>query len=48
MTQVKRVNELNLGDYPHNLTEEAKYRHDCIIKYKKLREKGFDEKETRK
>ena len=46
MTQVKRVNELNLGYYPHNLTEEAKYRYDCIIKYKKLREKGFDEKEA--
>ena len=48
MTQVKRVNELNLCYCPHNLTEEAKYRYDCIIKYKKLRAKGFDEKEALK
>ena len=44
MTQVERVNKLNLGYYPHNLTEEAKYRYNCIIK--KLREKKFSEKEA--
>ena len=46
MTQVKRVNELTLGYKPHNLSEEAKYRYDSIIKYKRLREKGFKEKEA--
>ena len=41
MTQVKRVNELNLGYYPNNLTEEAKYRYDCIISCSRiLRELG--------
>ncbi len=46
MTQVKRANVLNLGYYRHNLTEEAIFRYICILKYKKLREKQFSEKEA--
>ena len=31
---------------PMNLSKEACYRYECLIKYKKLREKGFSEKEA--
>lgn len=31
---------------PTNLSKEACYRYECLIKYKKLREKGFSEKEA--
>ena len=31
---------------PINLSKEACYRYECLIKYKKLREKGFSEKEA--
>ena len=31
---------------PMNLSKEACYRYEYLIKYKKLREKGFSEKEA--
>ena len=41
-------NEWRLSyDYrPTNLSKEACYRYECLIKYKKLREKGFKENEA--
>ena len=34
-------------DYrPRNQSKEACYRYECLMKYKKLREKGFKEKEA--
>lgn len=46
MTQIKNEWYLSYKYRPHNLSIEAQYRYDCIIKYKKLREKGFNEKEA--
>ena len=46
MTQIKHVWRLNLSYRPLNLTPEAKYRYECLIKYKRLREKGFSESEA--
>ena len=46
MTQIKHVWTLNLSYRPLNLTPEAKYRYECLIKYKRLREKGFSESEA--
>lgn len=46
MTQVKRANKLT-GEYrPQNLSETAKYRYGCIVKYRKLRSKGLSEQEA--
>lgn len=46
MTQVKNVWWLNLKYRPQNLTKEACFRYECLVKYKKLREKGFTEIEA--
>lgn len=46
MTQIKNEWKLSLSYRPFNLSSEAKYRYECIIKYKRLREKGFSEKEA--
>lgn len=35
---------LNLSYLPQNLTQEACYRCNILIRYKRLREKGFSEK----
>ncbi|MCQ2744215.1 MAG: transposase [bacterium] len=35
MTQIKNVWNLSLKYSPFNLSEEAKYRYDCIVKYKR-------------
>lgn len=37
---------LNLSYLPQNLTEEACYRYNILIRYKRLREKRFSEKEA--
>lgn len=37
---------LNLSYLPQNLTEEACYRYNILIRYKRLRENGFSEKEA--
>jgi len=42
MTQIKNVWNLSLKYRPFNITEEAKYRYDCICKYKLLRSKNFN------
>ncbi len=34
---------LNLSYLPQNLTQEACYRYNILIRYKRLREKGFSE-----
>ena len=44
MTQVKNVWRLNLRYRPQNLSKEACFRYEWMVKYKKLREKGFNEK----
>lgn len=41
MTQVKNVWKLSLKYSPFNITDEAKYRYDCIVKYRKLKEEGW-------
>ena len=46
MTQVHNEWRLSLRYRPQNLSKEACYRYDCIIKYRQLREKGFSEKEA--
>ena len=46
MTQIKNVWNLSLKYRPFNITEEAKYRYDCICKYKLLRSKNFNEQEA--
>jgi len=46
MTQVKMAKRMNACYRPHNLTEVAKYRYGCIVKYRKLRTKGFSEQEA--
>jgi len=46
MTQIKSAIKLGLSYKPFNLTDIAKYRYECIIKYKTLRNKGFNEKEA--
>jgi len=46
MTQVKMAKRISDGYRPHNLSEEAKYRYECIVKYRRLRAKGFREKEV--
>lgn len=37
---------LNLSYLPQNLTEKACYRYNILIRYKRLRENGFSEKEA--
>ena len=37
---------LNLSYLPQNLTEEACYRYNILIRYKRLRENGFSENEA--
>ena len=37
---------LNLSYLPQNLTQEARYRYKILIRYKRLREKGFSEKDA--
>ena len=37
---------LNLSYLPQNLTQEACYRYNILIRYKHLRAKGFSEKEA--
>ena len=41
-------NEWRLGyEYrPQNLSEEVCYRYECLVKYRRLREKGFSEQEA--
>ena len=46
MTIVRQEWRLKYQYKPFNLKEEAKYRYDTLIRYKKLREKGFSEKEA--
>ena len=46
MTQVKNVWNLSLKYGPFNLSEEAKYRYDCIVKYKKLKAEGWSSKKA--
>lgn len=46
MTQVKTAQFLSSGYYPLKLSQTAKNKYDCIIKYKKLRQKGFSELEA--
>ena len=46
MTIVRQEWRLKYQYNPFNLKEEAKYRYDTLIRYKKLREKGFSEKEA--
>lgn len=46
MTQIKNAWRLSYKYRPHNLSREAQYRYDCIVKYKKLRTKGFTEQEA--
>lgn len=46
MTQVKNVQNLSLSYRPLQLSGEAKYRYEVLIKYKLLREKGFSEREA--
>ena len=46
MTDMKNARFLSERYIPLKLTEQAKYRYDILIKYKKLREKGFKEKEA--
>ena len=43
MTQVYRASMVNTGSYLAYLSEEAQYMYSCILKYKKLRTKGFRE-----
>ena len=37
---------LNISYRPQNLTKEASYRYEILIRYKRLREKGFSESEA--
>ena len=37
---------LNISYRPKNLTKEASYRYEILIRYKRLREKGFSESEA--
>ena len=46
MTQVKDVRLLSESYRPFNITDEARYRYGCLIKYQRLREKGLSEKEA--
>ena len=46
MSQFKNACFLPEKYRPINLSDTAKYRYDCLIKYKRLREKGFSEKEA--
>lgn len=46
MTQVENVWALSLTYKPFNLSETAKYRYDCIVKYRKLKDKGWSSKEA--
>ena len=46
MTQVQTASKLTQKYRPFNLSEVAKYRYDCIVKYKKLKEKGWSSKEA--
>ena len=46
MTDMKKASFLSERYSPLKLTEEAKYRYDILIKYRKLKEKGFKEKEA--
>ncbi len=46
MTQIHTAVSLSLTYKPFNISEKAKYRFSCIVKYQKLREKGLTEKEA--
>ena len=37
---------LSLEHRPFTITEEAKYRYNCLVKYDKLRKKGLNETEA--
>lgn len=46
MTQVKTAQLMGSQYRPQNLSKEAIYRYEILVKYKRLREKGFSEKEA--
>ena len=46
ITQVHRASFMNMDKINPDLSDTAKYRYDCILKYKKLKTKGFKEQET--
>lgn len=46
MTIQHNAYSLSLNYKPYTMSKEAIYRYDCLIKYQKLREKGFSEKEA--
>lgn len=39
---------LNLSYRPQNLTQEVSYRYNILIRYKRLRKKGFNPKRKRR
>lgn len=46
MTQVHKASFLSYIYEPLEMSETAYYRYDCILKYKKLRNRGFTEREA--